>query len=266
LRDRRRLGTVGRVAVAQGGFPADAFDRLAALEPGNYWFEARNRLIVWAMTRYFPNSTTFLEVGCGTGFVLEGLHAAMPQLQLTATDAAARGLEIARARVPSASFVQQDARDLDVPGQFDAAGAFDVLEHIHEDADVLARVGRAVRPGGGVLITVPQHPWLWSRADDYGHHVRRYRRSELIARLRGAGLDVIRVTSFVSLLLPVLAISRRRDARRTGPFDYREFAVPGTVNMALRSVLAIERWSIRAGLSWPAGGSLLAIARRPSAS
>src|SRR5204862_6764564 len=108
-----------RVSMAEGGFPDEAFDRLAALERGNYWFESRNRLIVWAMRRYFPGASTFLEVGCGTGFVLQGLHAALPGLRLTATDAAGGGLEIARARVPAASFVQQDARALDAHQAFD---------------------------------------------------------------------------------------------------------------------------------------------------
>jgi len=248
----------------EGGFPADAFVRLAAMEAGNYWFESRNRLIVWAMQRYFPQSATLIEVGCGTGFVLQGLHAALPSLRLTATDAAAEGLAIARTRVPAASLHQQDARELDARGEYDIAAAFDVLEHIPEDVDVLVRLRNAVRPGGGVLITVPQHPWLWSRADEIGHHVRRYRRRELIDRLSTAGLELLRVTSFVSLLLPVLAVSRWRDRHATGPYDEREFLVPDIVNRALTSTLTVERALIRAGISWPAGGSLLAVARRPA--
>jgi SAM-dependent methyltransferase len=246
-----------------GGFPEDGFDRLAAVEPGNYWFESRNRLIIWAIQTYFADCSSFLEVGCGTGFVLQTVREALPGARLTASDAAARGLEIARMRVPTASFVQQDARDLDARGTFDVAGAFDVLEHVPEDADVMARLARAVRPGGGVLVTVPQHPWLWSRADDAGCHVRRYRRRELIDRLRAAGLDVVRVTSFVSLLLPVLAVSRWRDARRTTPFDCGEFDVSRAANAALTAALTAERALIRCGVSWPAGGSLLAVARRP---
>jgi len=250
---------------AEGGFPADAFARLAELEAGNYWFESRNRLIVWALRRYFPQSATLLEVGCGTGFVLQGLHAALPTLRLSATDAAPEGLAIARTRVPSASLRQEDARDLEARDEYDVAAAFDVLEHIPEDVPVLMRLRDAVRPGGGVLITVPQHPWLWSQADEVGHHVRRYRRRELVERLHAAGLDVLRVTSFVSLLLPVLALSRWRDRKAAGAYDAREFHVPHAVNRALTVALTVERWLIRAGVSWPAGGSLLAVARRPRA-
>jgi len=193
---------------------------------------------------------------------LQGLHAALPALKLTASDAAGGGLEIARSRVPAASFIQEDARALDARNAFDVVGAFDVLEHIPEDEAVMAGLFRAARPGGGALITVPQHQWLWSRADDFGHHVRRYRRIEMVEKLRRAGFEIVRATSFISLLLPALAISRWLDARRTTPFDCREFEVSSTVNAGLSSVLSIERGLIRAGVSWPAGGSLLVVARK----
>lgn len=249
---------------SQGGFPAEAFDQLAALENGNYWFESRNRLIVWAVGRYFPEARTLLEVGCGTGFVLSAVHEAFPRLQLTASDALEEGLAVARSRVPSASFVRVDARDIDYHAEFDLACAFDVFEHIQEDALAIERLYAAARPGGGAIVTVPQHPELWSHADDYGHHVRRYRRRELIERMEHAGFAIIRATSFVSMLLPLMALSRRLDAARADEFDpFREFHLPQAVNVALGSVLALERLSIRMGVSWPAGGSLLIVARKP---
>jgi 2-polyprenyl-3-methyl-5-hydroxy-6-metoxy-1,4-benzoquinol methylase len=248
-----------------GGFPQDAFERIAATEPGNYWFESRNRLITWAIQRYFPKATTLHEVGCGTGFVLQAAREAFPRLQISASDFLENGLTVARRRVPSATFFQIDARHLDLPAQYDVVCAFDVLEHIGDDARAIERVFAAVRPGGGALVTVPQHPQLWSRADEKSHHVRRYRRRELVERLRQAGFEITRVTSFVSLLLPVMALSRWVDARRKGEFDGREFQVSKTTNAVLRSVLSFERLLIRLGVSWPAGGSLLAVVRRPLA-
>ena len=247
-----------------GGFPPDAFDRIAATEPGNYWFESRNRLITWALRRYFPNAATLHEVGCGTGFVLQAVRAALPELQLSASDFLDGGLAVARRRVPSATFFQVDAHHLDLPAQYDVVCAFDVLEHIADDSGAMSRLFAAVRPGGGALVTVPQHPWLWSRADDVSCHVRRYRRKELTERLTQAGFELTRVTSFVSLLLPALAVSRWVDAKRKGEFDGREFQVSRITNGVLRSVLTAERLLIRLGVSWPAGGSLLAVARKPA--
>lgn len=250
------------VSRATGGYQEKFFEQLAAIEEGHYWFESRNRLIVWALRHYFPRAKILLEVGCGTGFVLKGIHSAWPALQLMGTDMMAEGLVFARQRVPSATLIQKDARHLDVPELADVVGAFDVIEHIPEDELVLREMFRVTRPGGGAMVTVPQHPALWSRMDEYGHHIRRYRRRELVDKLQRAGFEVVRTTSFVSLLLPLMAMSRWMERRRMEDFDAGQLAVSPSVNATLRLVLTLERAAIQLGVSWPAGGSLLAIARK----
>jgi hypothetical protein len=122
---------------------------------------------------------------------------------------------------------------------------------------------KATRQGGGVIVSVPQHPWLWSAGDDYAHHKRRYRRRELTSKLVAAGFDVVRVTSFVTTLLPLMALSRsrQRDARTYDP--KAEYRAPRVIDRALESALEAERWFIARGASLPAGGSLVAVARRP---
>lgn len=245
-----------------GGYNVDVFAQLAALESGNYWFESRNRLIVWALQRYFPRARTFLEVGCGTGFVLSGLSGAYPGLELTGVELFAEGLSIARRRVPGASLSLGDARTYRAPAPFDVVGAFDVLEHIDDDRAALKSIHSATAAAGGVLITVPQHPGLWSQSDDYARHVRRYRRSELIRRVESVGFEVVRTTSFVSVLLPAMLLSRLA-ARQRQPFDpLAELQVRPALNSCLRTVLDFERLLIRGGVSWPVGGSLLMVARR----
>jgi SAM-dependent methyltransferase len=248
-----------------GGYRQQFFEQLAAIEEGHYWFESRNRLIVWALRRYFPEATSFLEVGCGTGFVLQGIHAALPAVQLIATDSMSEGLEFARRRVPRATLIQRDARNLAVSVPVDVAGAFDVIEHIPEDERVLAEIFRATRPGGGAMIAVPQHPELWSSLDEVSQHVRRYRRRELVDKMERAGFEVIRATSFVSVLLPFMAMARWMGRRQSEDFDARrELTVAPIVNAALRLILTLERAAIQLGVSWPAGGSLLVIARKPA--
>jgi SAM-dependent methyltransferase len=246
----------------QGGYPAGNLSHIATVQRGNYWFESRSRLIVWALRRYFPDARTFLDVGCGTGFMLEGVLQAFPRMRVTGTDALEEGLAFARARLRTATFFRSDALDLVVPEPVDVAGSFDVLEHIPDDLAALRRLQAAVRCGGGLLITVPQHPWLWSSADEQPRHVRRYRRGELLDRVRAAGFDVLRATSFVSLLLPLMALSRWRDARKARGPEASELTVARPVNAALRGVLTVERNLIRAGVSFPVGGSLLVVARR----
>lgn len=249
-----------RVSPTAGGYPAGRVQHVAAVQDGHYWFESRNRLLTWAARRFFAGAGNFLEIGCGAGFVLQAFHRAFPSMRLTGSDFLQPALDIAHARVPAARLIHGQAEHLEVSGTFDVAGAFDVLEHIEEDVAVLERMAAFVRPGGGVMITVPQHPWLWSATDQRVHHVRRYRRRELIDRVTAAGLQVAYVTSFVSLLLPLMALSRWRARSVAGE---GELQVSSPVNSTLMSVLSVERGMIRCGVTFRLGGSLLLVARKP---
>lgn len=252
-------------ALARGGagYDPEHFDRLFALEAGHFWFRARNRLIQWALARYFPRTRSFCEIGCGTGYVLSGVGEALPGAALSGSEVFAEGLPFAARRVPGARLMQMDARAIPFENEFDALGAFDVIEHIEDDRAALRSMHRAIAPGGGLLLTVPQHPWLWSWMDDAAHHVRRYTAAELRGKVQEAGFRIERMSSFVSLLLPAMMLSRlgrRKAAVEADP--YAEFRMSSVVNRMLEWVLAIERGLIRAGVSFPAGGSLLLVARK----
>jgi SAM-dependent methyltransferase len=249
------------LAHAGGGFKAEYFENLSRLEAGNFWFRSRNALILWAVKKYFPNFSSILEVGCGTGYVLSGLSRAFPTVRLVGSEIFTAGLGFAAARTPAASFVQMDARHIPYVDEFDVVAAFDVIEHIKEDVVVLENLYRAVKPGGGILLTVPQHQWLWSGADDYACHQRRYSAGELTGKLQAAGFDVVRSTSFVSLLLPAMLASRRAAAKKE--FDpMGEFRIGRALNATLGLILGLERWLIRAGINFPIGGSRFIIGRK----
>lgn len=253
------------LASENSGFREDYFRELAALEAGNFWFRARNKLIIWSMQTYRPDCERFLEVGCGTGFVLSGIRTAFPSAELSGSEIFSAGLAFAAERVPSATFYQMDARAIPFRDHFDAIGAFDVLEHIDDDTKVIAEVARALRPGGTFLLSVPQHPSLWSAQDDHAFHVRRYTAAGLRRKVEAAGFDVVRMTSFVSLLLPMMFASRmsRRAVSAEAEVDAMgDLRQPPAVNLALEAVMTMERALIRRGWSFPAGGSLLLVARK----
>jgi len=252
------------LAVENNGFSPQYFSQLTEIETNHFWFEARNQMLQWAFGRYFPHARRFLEVGCGTGFVLAGMRRRFPEVRATGTDIFTEGLCFAQSRVPGTELFQMDARHLPFDSEFDVIGAFDTLEHIEEDEQVLAEFFRSCKPGGGIMLTVPQHRFLWSASDEYAFHKRRYARHDLVAKIHRAGFKIVRVTSFVSLLLPLMLVSRRRRRHMNEDFDaLEEFRIGATANRALERVLIIERYLIQAGFSFPAGGSLLAIAERP---
>jgi SAM-dependent methyltransferase len=247
-----------------GGFKREYFAQLARFEEGHFWFRARNRLIQWALRKYFPEAGSFFEAGCGTGFVLKGLRQSLPRMRLAGSEIFAEGLAFARARLPGVDLYQMDARQIPFESEFDVIGAFDVLEHIAEDDAVLRQIFRATRPGGGLLLTVPQHRFLWSASDEHALHQRRYSRAGLRRKVEQAGFGIERITSFISLLLPLMLCSRRQRSSRRGFRPWEEFEISRALNATLEGVLAVERAMIQTGISFPAGGSLLLIAKRPA--
>lgn len=251
------------LASANDGFEAKAFTKLSTLEAKNFWFVSRNRLIIWALQRYFPQVKNFLEIGCGTGFVLSGIEQACPQLTLYGSEIFTAGLGFAAQRLSRTELFQMDARQIPFENEFNVVGAFDVLEHIKEDTTVLSQMYRVTTNGGGIILTVPQHPWLWSQADDHAHHVRRYRAQELKMKVECAGFKVVRMTSFVSLLLPLMLLSRLQQRRLKSDYDgAAELRINGWMNAILGNILNLERMMIQLGISFPGGGSLLLIAKK----
>lgn len=93
-----------------GGFKPEYFSELSQLEAENFWFRARNQFILWALRTYKPDASNFLEVGCGNSFVLSGVARACPKLALSGTEIFLADLSHAAERVPSAHFMQMDAR------------------------------------------------------------------------------------------------------------------------------------------------------------
>jgi SAM-dependent methyltransferase len=247
----------------EAGFKPEYFPRLAAIEQGHFWFRVRNKLIQWALGNYFPDAKSFFEIGCGTGFVLAGIREAFPGTRLVGSDIFTDGLTFAKARLPAVELYQMDARSIPFEDEFDVVGAFDVLEHLVEDHTALTQMFNAVKPGGGLLVTVPQQRHLWSASDEHAMHQRRYSRAELRRKVETAGFEIERITSFNSLLYPLMFWSRMQQKRDRDLQRWRELEISPPLNKTLESILKLERLLIEKGVSFPVGGSLLLIGRRP---
>jgi SAM-dependent methyltransferase len=250
-------------AKGGGGFRPEAFEKLAALEEASFWFCARNRLIVWALKKHFPDMRRFMEIGCGTGYVLSGVANAYPEATLVGSEIFSVSLPYAASRVKNAELIQMDARSIPFIDEFDVIGAFDVLEHIKEDDGVLQSMLSALRPGGGIVITVPQYPWLWSSADESACHVRRYKINELREKVIAAGFNLQFETSFVSFLLPMMIASRLTRWRSSVQDDsLAELKLSNWLNFIFKKIMNLEHKFIKNGIHLKFGGSMLLIAKK----
>jgi SAM-dependent methyltransferase len=271
-----RCPACGAVVAQDGGIPMFApeladtvsgvdprgFEVLARVEAGHFWFVPRSELIVGLAEKFFPQARSFMEIGCGTGTILGAIARSRRWGRLVGSELHPSGLAHARQRLPAGvEFVQMDARDIPAVGVFDLTGAFDVIEHIADDEGVLRGLRAATSPGGGIIVAVPQHPWLWSAADDIAHHQRRYRRGELEDKLRRNGFEILFSSSFTALLLPLMAVSRVLQKGKASGQEAYEFAPSQFVNRTLTAILRAEVRMTLAGWRWPAGGSRVVVAR-----
>ena len=253
--------------MARAGHVDDADYQLAdlvAAESWHFWFRARRRLVVWMIARAFPRLGSLLEVGCGTGFLLADLRVRFPGALLAGCDILFDSLRYAKPRLARGLVFQADARGLPIARRFDAVIALDVIEHLDDDVAALREMFRLVEPGGGLVLTVPQHQWLWSATDEFSCHRRRYSRAELLAKTRAAGFDVLQWTSFFTATLPLIALHRlARPGDGSQPVS--ELRISRAANAVAALMLQPEWWLIKAGISMPIGSSLIVVARRPPA-
>lgn len=244
-------------------FNPDYFEELARIEPHNFWFQSRNAMIVWALKRFFSDAGSFFEIGCGTGFVLSEIKKAFPHMLLQGCDAHGAALDYAKKRLPGVNFYKMDARNMPFENEFDIVGVFDVLEHIERDELVLSAMYKAARKGGGIILTVPQHAFLWSRTDEEARHIRRYKKVDLKNKVRKAGFELRDTISFMSLSLPIMAFSRliiQKAAKNRGIMH--ELKINNFANTSLRALLCVERILNKIGVRFPFGGSLLLVAQK----
>lgn len=239
----------------------EEYDRMYALEREHWWFRGK-REAVRALLRRAGIGTpargeVVLDVGCGTGAALEALG---PPGIAVGIDDHEEALDFARRRGPVRP-LRATATALPVAGgSVHRLFLLDVAEHVPDDCALFGEVLRVLRGDGVAVVHVPAHPSLWSPHDEVMHHVRRYRRSELVEKLRDAGLEPVAVTyTFAGTLVPAAAI--RWWKRRIGSEIRADFGlVPRWAN---RFLLAWQRgeaaWLRRRSL--PFGLSLAAVVR-----
>ncbi len=230
----------------------------------HWWFRARRaifaRLLDHLGVRNGDGDCRILDLGPGSGVNLPVLQDRGEVVVLDLEAASLRACQAAGARAVCGDATAPPLAD----ATFDVICALDVLEHLDDDARALSACRRLLRPDGRLLISVPALGLLWGRQDVLSQHRRRYRKRDLVARLREAGFKVERATYFNMLLfLPVLAVRllMRPFLRRTVASGRSDLSMraPLGLDRALFALFAVEsRWLPRHDL--PIGVSLLAVA------
>jgi 2-polyprenyl-3-methyl-5-hydroxy-6-metoxy-1,4-benzoquinol methylase len=251
---------------------ARVYEQFRNLQANHFWFIGRRRIFFDLLAREVGRQRSgtgnragkrrVLEIGCGAGGMLaplaqfgevHGIDIATDYVHACAEHKLARMLAGSGDALPFADHT------------FDVVALFDVIEHIPDERATLAEVRRVLRPGGTVFLSVPAYQFLFSQNDRVVHHQRRYTASQLRARLRGAGLQVKRVSYFNTLLFPLIAT-----AVLTLKLKEKWFGLPpgetnldhefkGPMNSLLAFLMGSERHLLR-HMDFPFGHSLIAMA------
>jgi 2-polyprenyl-3-methyl-5-hydroxy-6-metoxy-1,4-benzoquinol methylase len=103
--------------------------------------------------------TTFLDAGCGEGFVTEIIARQLPGTAITGFDFNAPSVELARAKNPGVTFDIASIYELPYrDNQFDVVGCFEVLEHLQEPRQAIRELARVSKRA--VIVSVPHEPWF----------------------------------------------------------------------------------------------------------
>ena len=135
--------------------------------------------------------------------------------------------------------------------------AMECLEEIPDDEAATAAFAEALRPGGLLLVHVPERDWrpvLRSSEATWRDEVRHgYTRDELVGLLERHGLHVVRLTP--TTRGTVRLAQEARDRIKTARLVVRALAYPP---------LTLALWLERIGITWGPARALYAEARKPA--
>ena len=125
------------------------------------------------------NEPEVLEAACGPGLLLQYIQNLLPTARCTGFDFAESAIKWAKENAPSAKLYVADLWDFEPAGPADFVLAIQLLEHLYNPSGAMKRFMSWCKPGGYVIVTVPNGP-----LDCDGAHVHHWSKAGLNDWLR----------------------------------------------------------------------------------
>lgn len=238
----------------------------------HWWSVGMRDLMATWLDRALAGSAPLkaLDVGCGTGLVVNWLRRYPLESEPVGVDLSAHALAFGRER-GAVALTLATANCVPFPSaHFDLVVCLDTLQHVvpaGADQVSLQEFARILKPGGHLYLRTNSalgHAPLHGVDPDL---YRRYRVSDLERMLAAAGLRVERA-SYVNSLMSIWAMLKEYlNSNRTSPAIGPGLAIrtpPALLNTLLRYLLWSEAWlTTRFGFRLPFGHSIVVLACKP---
>ncbi|NDC37264.1 MAG: class I SAM-dependent methyltransferase [Proteobacteria bacterium] len=222
----------------------------------HWWWRARESILLkelGALCAQMVSRPSILDIGCGNGLLFGQL----------AKYGRPEGIEVDESLVSQSPklgpIYTTPFEEWEAPHSYDLILMLDVLEHVEDDLEFLRKARSILANNGRLLITVPAGPELFTSHDRINHHLRRYRRAQLLSVLEKSGFTVERVR-YIFVWTAVVKLLIRGMEYLTGR-DIAGDAVPTPFINSLLTRLTILESLLLAPVGFPWGSSLLCIAR-----
>lgn len=237
------------------------------IEREHWWFKARASILMNKVGKILRNrkDVRILNIGAATGHssillnqfgVVTSVEYDKDCFEFTRK---LEGINLINASITALPFEDQS---------FDLVCAFDVIEHVPNDALAWQEMNRVCKKDGHIFVTVPAFMFLWSEHDIINHHERRYTKKKLINL---AGNLNIRYCSYFNFLLfpPIAAFRLIKNLLLGKPSAAEAKSDFGKNNNSFLSkllfrIFCLEKPLIDLELSLPFGVSLMLIQQKKS--
>jgi len=230
------------------------------IEHDHFWFVAKRKYLSVVLDKYFSQGGKMLDVGCGTGAVMEFLKS---RGEVEGVDMSETALNYCRQK----NLKVEKGLANEMPysqNTFDAVFALDVLEHLDNPVGAVKEASRVLKDGGLFFATVPAHQWLWSPHDVSMHHKKRYAKQDF-AQLFAGEFDILALSWIHAfILLPAMAVRLIRNLlnNKSNSSDVKESSA--VINKIMSLLYFIEISIFKVFYSLPFGLSLLVVAKKKS--
>lgn len=173
-----------------------------------------NHYLIEELLSWSKGLGCILDFGAGNGRFAAALHEQRRNVHAIEPD------PDLRAKIEAKGIASYESLDQVESESVQGVYTINVLEHLEDDEAFLRGFYRCLEPGGRLLVYVPAFQVLFSANDERVGHVRRYTRSILVNRVRGAGF-VVEHAEYVDSLGFFAALVYRFFGNDDGGLDMR---------------------------------------------